>query len=75
MTNLKKPALLLMVAAALVANAAVLSLLSTGVASEALAQGMNMTGNMTKGGTNTTNTTAASGSGNISGLLQGVGAP
>jgi hypothetical protein len=72
MTNLKKPALLLMVAAALVANAAVLSLLSTGVASEALAQGMNMTGNMTKGGTNTT---AASGSGNISGLLQGVGAP
>ena len=72
MTNLKKPALLLIVAAALVANAAVLSLLSTGVASEALAQGTNMTGNMTKGGTNTT---AASGSGNISGLLQGVGAP
>jgi hypothetical protein len=72
MTNLKKPALLLIVAAALVANAAVLSLLSTGVASEALAQGTNMTGNMTKG---STNTTAASGSGNISGLLQGVGAP
>ena len=73
MTNFKKPALLLMVVAAFVANAAVLSLLlSTGVASEALAQGTNMTGNMTKGGTNTT---AASGSGNISGLLQGVGAP
>jgi hypothetical protein len=73
MTNFKKPALLLMVVAAFVANAAVLSLLlSTGVASEALAQGTNMTGNMTKAGDNRT---AASGSGNVSGLLQGVGAP
>jgi hypothetical protein len=72
MTNLKKPALLLMLAAALVANAAVLLLLSTHVVTEVLAQGANMTGNMTKSGSNTT---AASGSGNVSGFLQGAGAP
>ena len=72
MTNLKKPALLLLVAAALVANALVLFLLPTGAVSEALAQGTNMTGNMTKGGSNTT---ATSGSGNISGVIFGAGAP
>jgi di/tricarboxylate transporter len=72
MTNLKKPALLLFLAAALMANAAMLLLLSTPAATEVLAQGTNMTGNMTKTGTNTT---AALGSGNISDLLQGAGAP
>lgn len=73
MTNLKKPSLLLMVAVALVANAAVLLLLSTPVATEVLGQGANMTGNITKGGEG--NTTAASGSGNVSGFIQGAGAP
>jgi hypothetical protein len=71
MENLKKPVLLL-VAAALVANTAMLLLLSTPAATEVLAQGTNMTGNMTK---SSSNTTAAPGSGNVSGLLQGAGAP
>jgi hypothetical protein len=71
MTNLTKPALFLMVAAALIANAAVVFLLLTGMASEALAQRTNMTSNTTKGDNG--NTTAASGSGNISGMLQGPG--
>jgi hypothetical protein len=70
MTSLKKPALLLLVAAALVANAAVLLVLSAPVATKVLGQGANMTGNMTK---SNSNTTGAPGSGNISGMPQGAG--